>query len=111
MGYTTYFTVARNDGEPFTPEQLEALDQLSVFNEETEEGDERVVALEGAAKWYDFVVDMKKFSRAFPKTVFKLHGEGEQNDDLWDAYFKDGKWQNCPADIIYPDYDEEKLDD
>lgn len=109
MGYTTYFTVERNDGEPFTPEQLEALDQLSVFNEETEEGDERVVALEGAARWYSWAEDMKELSKIFPETVFKLHGEGEQNYDLWDAYFKNGKWQECRADIIYPDYDEEKL--
>jgi len=109
MGYTTYFTVSRNDGEPFTPEQLEALDQLGVFDEETEEGDERVVALEGASKWYDSFDDMKEFSRDFPGVVFKLHGEGEQNDDLWDAYFKNGKGQECRADIIYPDYDEEKL--
>lgn len=110
MGYTTYFTVSRNDGEPFTPEQLEALDQLNVFDNETEEGNDRVVALEGAARWYDCNDYMKELSKLFPETVFKLHGEGEQNDDLWDAYFKNGKWQECRADIIYPDYDEEKLD-
>lgn len=109
MGYMTYFTVSRNDGEPFTPEQLEALDQLDVFDNKTEGGDDRVVALEGAAKWYYCSVDMKEFSRAFPDVVFRLHGEGEESGDLWDAYFKNGKWQECRADIIYPDYDEEKL--
>lgn len=109
MGYTTYFTVSRNDGEPFTPEQLEALDQLNVFDNETEEGDDRVVALEGAAKWYDCSIDMKEFSRAFPDVVFRLHGEGEESGDLWDEYFKNGMSQECRADIIYPDYDEEKL--
>lgn len=108
MGYTTYFTVSRNDGEPFTPEQLEALDGIDVFDYETEEGD-RVVVLEGAAKWYDCSADMKEFSLAFPGVVFKLHGEGEESGDLWDEYFKNGMSQECRADIIYPDYDEEKL--
>lgn len=109
MGYTTYFTVSRNDGEPFTPEQLEALDQLDVFDYKTKEGDDRVVALEGPAKWYECFEDMKDFSLSFPGTVFKMHGEGEESGDLWDAYFKDGKGQDCPADIIYPIYDETKL--
>lgn len=108
MGYTTYFTVSRNDGEPFTSEQLEALNGLDVFDGDTEEGD-RVVALKGAAKWYNCSADMKEFSLAFPDVVFKLHGEGEESGDLWDEYFKNGMSQECRADIIYPDYDEEKL--
>lgn len=108
MGYTTYFTVSRNDGEPFTSEQLEALNELDIFDDDTEEGD-RVVALEGAAKWYTCSADMKEFSLAFPDVVFKLHGEGEEAGDLWDEYFKNGMSQECRADIIYPDYDEEKL--
>lgn len=107
MGYTTYFTVSRNDGEPFTDAEAAALDELGIFDSSDDENEPS--SMEGAAKWYDSFNDMKEFSRSFPGVVFKLHGEGEQNDDLWDAYFKDGKGQNCSADIIYPDYDEEKL--
>lgn len=31
MGYTTYFTVSRNDGEPFTDAEAAALDALGIF--------------------------------------------------------------------------------
>lgn len=107
MGYTTYFTVSRNDGKPFTDAEAAALDGLGVFD--TFEDNFYPLYMEGAAKWYSWVEDMKELSKIFPETVFKLHGEGEENDDLWDAYFKNGKEQECRADIIYPDYDEEKL--
>ena len=107
MGYTTYFTVSRNDGEPFTDAEAAALDALGIFDSSDDENEPS--SMGGAAKWYDCSDDMKELSKLFPETVFRLHGEGGQNDDLWDAYFKHGKGQECRADIIYPDYDEEKL--
>lgn len=42
-------------------------------------------------KWYDHVQDMCKLSKEFPRTVFKLHGEGEEATDFWDKYFHNGK--------------------
>lgn len=107
MGYTTYFTVSRNDGEPFTDAEAAALDELGIFDLSDDENEPS--SMEGAAKWYDCSDDMKELSKLFPETVFRLHGEGEQNDDLWYAYFKNGKGQECRADVIYPDYDEENL--
>lgn len=108
MGYTTYFTVSREDDKPFTSEEREALLALDVFEDETNEGKE-TICMGGLAKWYECFEDMKDFSLKFPGVVFKMHGEGEETGDLWDAYFKNGKGQECRADIIYPDYDEEKL--
>ena len=108
MGYTTYFTVSREDDEPFTPEEREALLALDVFEDETNKGKE-TICMGGLAKWYECFEDMKDFSLKFPGVVFKMHGEGEERGDFWDAYFKDGKGQDCPADILYPIYDETKL--
>ena len=40
-------------------------------------------------------------SEQFPNVIFKLHGIGEENGDIWDAYYKAGKtaikfWQENP---------------
>jgi hypothetical protein len=62
-----------------------------------------------SCKWYEHEDDVRKFSKMFPTLVFKLQGEGEQSNDLWVKYFKDGKMQSCPAKIVYDDYDVKKL--
>ena len=61
------------------------------------------------AKWYDWEEDMCLLSKRFPELLFCLHGEGESSDDLWDAYFFEGKCQHCPAVITYEDFDPSKL--
>lgn len=61
------------------------------------------------AKWYDWEEDMSLLSKRFPELLFCLHGEGEGSEDLWDAYFFEGKCQHCPATIHYDDFDPTKL--
>ena len=54
-------------------------------------------------KWYDHDKDMIKISAMFPDIVFCLHGEGEEHDDLWNAYYSNGKSETCRARIVYDD--------
>ena len=61
------------------------------------------------AKWYDFRSDMCKLSSKYPDIVFYLHGVGESQDDLWDAYFYQGGYQYCPAEIHYESFNRHKL--
>lgn len=61
------------------------------------------------AKWYSNKEDMCKLSSEFPTVLFCLSGEGESNGDLWKAYFLNGKFQYCPAQITYDDFDLDKL--
>ena len=63
------------------------------------------------AKWYDWEEDMCLLSKRFPELLFCLRGEGETGDDLWDAYFINGKIHYCPAVITYDDFDPSKLKD
>lgn len=63
------------------------------------------------AKWYDWEEDMCLLSKRYPELLFCLHGEGESSDDLWDAYFFEGKCQHCPAVITYDDFNPSKLCD
>lgn len=57
------------------------------------------------ATWDNHEKDMLKLSNEFPKTLFKLHGVGEENVDIWDKYFLDGKMQKCYAEFILPPFD------
>lgn len=57
----------------------------------------------GEAKWYGHEQDMIDISRQFPDMVFCLEGVGEQNDDMWKRYFKNGKCELCKAEIVFPE--------
>ena len=52
---------------------------------------------------------MKEYSLNYPDLIFRIHGDGEEIEDFWDCYFKNGKMQSCPGTVIYDDYDETKL--
>ena len=99
MGYRTYFILVREDGEPFTDDMLQAIEALEVFE----------LVTETMAEGYTYANDMEDFSKLFPGVVFCLHGEGEEQSDLWNEYYLDGKSQRCEAEIIYPPYDPSKL--
>lgn len=62
-----------------------------------------------AVKWYGHDLDMLECSKKFPEVLFCLHGEGEDSNDKWDAYYLNGKMQHCQAEITYPPFDESKL--
>lgn len=111
MGYNTYYTLNVSNApntvllSDDTYNRLEeAFDHLGWF----EEGSIRD-SLSVCARWYNYEEDMLAFSRKFPEVLFELHGEGENNDDMWYAYFLDGKIQRCPAIITYDDFDIAKL--
>ena len=82
-----------------------------IGNEDTESRTRCELSLDGddECKWYDNEDDMLLLSKEFPDVLFKLHGEGEDNKDIWDKYFMNGKMQYCPAEIICPPFDRAKL--
>ena len=52
--------------------------------------------------WFSSSVDMREVSKAFPKMVFELTGEGEDPSDLWKTYYQNGKAEFCQAEVHYP---------
>lgn len=60
-------------------------------------------------KWYDHENYLKSFSVLHPNALFVLYGIGEDDEDMWVKYFKNGKMQVCKAQITYEDFDELKL--
>lgn len=60
-------------------------------------------------KWYSHQEDMKIYSEKHPTVLFKLTGIGEEPDDIWVEYYKNGKMQRCKGEIVYPPFDPTKL--
>jgi hypothetical protein len=56
-----------------------------------------------SAKWYSSEEDMKLLSSEFADILFTVYGDGEESDDLWVAYYKNGKGTEfMKPSIIYP---------
>ena len=52
---------------------------------------------------------LRHLSKKHPKYLYVLHAEGQDNGDMWTKYFKGGKMQFAPAEIIFPEFDGRKL--
>jgi hypothetical protein len=61
-------------------------------------------------KWYEWAHNMKIISEQFPHIIFELRGNGEEDGDIWKAYFFNGKMQLAKAKITFDDFDEGKLE-
>lgn len=105
MGYyTTYkLNIKNND-----------LNAFSFLEEQAENGSDIGLAFNHdlePCNWYEYKEDMVALSIMFPDALFELEGEGEKHKDVWRAYFKNGKVQECSAIISYPPFDESKMVD
>lgn len=60
-------------------------------------------------KWYEHEKTLKEFSLKHPSILFTLHGEGEENDDIWNKYFLNGKCQVAKAQMSIAEFDAGKL--
>jgi Fe-S oxidoreductase len=129
MGYYTFYNLdiyKDNRNKKSKPDKDIVNDPYG--EEQWEDGDDPIAVLRGfseeasyaidengdgqdSTKWYEHDEDMVRLSKMFPDIVFKLTGEGETPDGLWECYYKNGKIQHCPARIIYDDFDEEKLEE
>lgn len=60
--------------------------------------------------WNDMYEDMAIISAQFPDTIIVISGEGEDSNDLWRAYFQNGKSVCYRAEIVYPPFNPEDLE-
>lgn len=108
MGYHTYYNLCiteNRSGKTYRDIIAELREACEMANYSfNKDGDSTC-----SAKWYDHEEDIAMFSRKNPGVVFELFGDGEDIEDTWYKYFKDGKMQYCPVTIEYDLYDENKL--
>lgn len=120
MGYYTNFELTIHEGVADLLAVRDALDKVmdydhseSPFDIEDEDihggGTIGKIISGDSMKWYDHDTECAIMSQSFPNVVFKLHGDGEESGDMWDAYYKNGKCQICRAKFVYPQYDPAKL--
>lgn len=105
MGYYTSYTLSILEGgdeEQLIPEfrkdsegAMYAIDEYGDTNE--------------SCKWYDSKSDLIEFSKKHPDVIFCLEGEGEESDDKWKLYVKEGFTQECRAIIVFHEFDKSKL--
>jgi len=54
-------------------------------------------------KWYEHEDHMIEYSKKHPHLMFQLIGYGEERDDIWCEYFKNGQNEYCKIKIEFPD--------
>lgn len=86
MGYDTRYQITTNEGihddaSP-TEEQWKAIEAHSEYTPDW---------LEEGAHWYDHEDDMKTVSLMFPGVTFRVEGRGDEDDDVWVKWFRNGK--------------------
>lgn len=120
MGYYTYYTgmlVATKTGTK-EKEIAQAIAKLPYFSPDYSPRDEcdEIELIDDAIgmdsmKWYNCFTDMCEVSKQFPDCIIMIHGEGEDREDMWNAYFKNGKYAVYRAEITYPDFNPKDLED
>jgi hypothetical protein len=59
-----------------------------------------------SAKWYKHEEEMLRLSYAFPNTVFILHGEGEEQGDVWKKRFINNTVETVRARVYMEDFED-----
>ncbi len=63
------------------------------------------------AKWYKSDDDMLEFSIRYPNILLVLSGQGQDDEDKWKCYFKNGKSKKIFAKVAFSRFTPEKLVD
>lgn len=110
MGYYTYHelkVIQPNTKEAKLTEFLDGGDHHhDAIGELSEYGDN---LWDDSVKWYDREKDMSEYSKRYPDILFQIDGNGEEADDIWREYWKEGKVQHEDCQFVFGTYDETKL--
>ena len=97
MGYYTNYDFSENSSEV-----IAAIEKVSGYGESSG-------GFYYGVKWYNALRDVESVSKQFPEELIKLYGKGEEWDDIWRAYFKNGKGFYTRAKMVFEEFSEDKL--
>lgn len=110
MGYYSYYSL---DVDTADSNHLKEDIIADLINENTEA--ESALNADGQtineAKWYESEDDMRQFSKKYPDVLFILFRYGQVLGDVEKSYFKNGRMKSCSANVSYPSFDVNKLED
>jgi len=89
--------------------EIEPFDQ-KIMDYLLENNSEARYALKGnPSLWETHEKDLRELSKKYSANLFILYAEGETIDNNWIKYFKNGKMQFSAGNIVFDDFNEEKL--
>jgi hypothetical protein len=104
MGYYTHYSI-RITGADNADQMTEIAEKLDLPEEGykiSEEGAKLSTDFED--KWYGWKEQFLRISRAYPRVLFEVNGEGEKNDDLWKARIRNGEAEVIHAKIVFDEF-------
>lgn len=108
MGYYTNYVVrAKNIYNPATEDFISNFLETAYYPFH-QRGDTWSI---DESKWYDCHKDMLRLSKRpeVKDVLFEVFGEGEDRDDSWVAYFKNGKMVKYKPTVTWPEFSEDDL--
>lgn len=105
MGYYTSHRLNITGGG----KKFEIIEDLRESYEDANYAIDESGATEESCKWYSHDRDMIEFSKKYPESIFELSGQGEEPEDTWRHYFKNGKSKMIKARIVFDDFNEGDL--
>ena len=99
MGYYTAHELEIVEGNDFETNYEAEISSDSVYSD----------CFEESIKWYDHQKEIIAFSKKHPKTLFKLSGEGEENGDMWEEYYKNGLTHRIVGKMVFEEFNIEQL--
>lgn len=115
MGYQTYYegSIYKNPREVPETAVANAINRLNYFDGRSASYDSSLSIFDiisyDVMNWYDCINNMKEISLQFPDMVIQINGWGEDNEDIWVAYFCNGKYVKHMAKIIFPEFNINEL--
>src|SRR5688500_12222794 len=95
MGYLTLFNITYSERR----EEIRTYaHQLS--DEQMKDPNGFCYSDDDCVKWYNYEKDMLFLSQQFPNVLMTVKGEGEDRDDVWIQYFKNGKCSKAKNAVI-----------
>lgn len=90
-------------------EILEGNDNVTDYEQEISEASGYSSCFDDEIKWYSHQEDMIEYSKKHPDTLFKLTGEGEEQPDMWQEYYKNGKTHRIVGKVVFEEFHIEAL--
>ena len=104
MGYyTDFYLMIKPDQE--IPDEL-----LEEYIDDGGSTIEDIYESSYSANWIEWEREMIDISKKYPKLEFTLDGNGDDVDDVWRAFFKNGKNYYWCVEAHRPEFDEDLLE-